>query len=232
MRVCCVVAGRTKEALESQGYEIISLAQNAQLRMQQGAGSPVSRNGNWTREGVLYVPKKGAFLTRNSPIMQNAKEATQAHRKGRDYLLTDEQVEQSLQDSVQLSGNEIPTNRFGENEITNYAFGDQAEAYGKFLREAGIKEMPVYLANVLDEPFARQMWFGGLGGGSGLGGLSGDLYDDLRLRGVLMGAEGTPQNLQDSATKVEAYTPKQISKALNDLGIGGLEAQIFDKLKR
>jgi len=189
---------KAKEALESKGYRIISLEENAKLRMQQGKDHYVSQNGNWTREGVVYAPNKGIFLTKNSPIMANAKEATQSHRKGNEYFLTEEQVEQALQDSVKLSKKSIPTNRFKENEIANFAFGDVAEDYGLFLKDAGIKKMPVYLTNVSDKPFARQLWFRGLdlrsglrGGKSVLFGYDRDLYDDLRLRGVKIGLEKT-----------------------------------------
>ena len=172
------------EALTEQGYEVISLDQNAQLRIQQGKDANISRNGNWTREGVLYVPDKGVFLTRNSPIIQNAKEATQAHREGGDYFLTDEQTEQALQDSVQFSAKDIPTNRFSENGITRYAFGKIAEQYGQFLIEAGIKKMPVLRADLSDKPFARQIWFGVLGVSSELSGNYWGLNSDGMLRGV------------------------------------------------
>lgn len=173
---------KAKEALENKGYKIISLEENAKLRIQEGRNHYVSENGNWTREGIIYLPDKKIVLTKNSPIIINAKEATKAHRNGNEYFLTDEQVEQALKDSVKLSGKSIPTNRFKENEITSYAFRDVAENYGLFLKEAGIEEMPVYLANISDKPFARQMWFRLLDGRSELYG--GGYLDDGRLRGM------------------------------------------------
>lgn len=48
-----------KERLASNGYRIISLQENARLRMQESAGSYVSQNGNCVREGAIYVPGKG-----------------------------------------------------------------------------------------------------------------------------------------------------------------------------
>jgi len=184
---------KAKEALESNGYRIISLEENAKLRMQQGKDHYVSQNGNWTREGVLYAPDKRIFLTKNSPIMANVKEATQSNRKGNEYFLTEEQVEQALQDSVKLSKESIPTNRFKENEIANFAFGNVAEDYGLFLKDAGIKDMLVYVVNEdyinkQNKPFARQMWFRDLDYGSILYGRY--LDDGNRLRGVKMGAKG------------------------------------------
>lgn len=157
--------------------------------------------------------------------MESPKKATNAHRSGNEYVLTGEQVEQALSNSVKLLGKSIPTNRFKDNEITAFVFGDVAEDYGIWLaNEAGIKEMPVYLANVSDKPFARQMWFRDLGGRSVLNGYDRDLDDGGRLRGVKETSEaGSPQKI--------LYSEKQISKALKELGFSGLEKGLIAKLK-
>ena len=173
-----------KKALENKGYRIISLEENARLRINQGAVFLVSRNGNWTREGVIYVRNKGFFLTKNSPIMENPVEATQASRKEIDCYLSDERFEKSLEDSVKLSAKKIPTNRFGENEMTIYAFGEIAEKYGQFLNESGIKEMPVWIASLQEKPSVRQIWFNYLGSRSGLLNVNIHLDFYYRLRGV------------------------------------------------
>lgn len=181
-----------KAELEASGYEIISLEDNAKLRIAKGANREVSLSGNYTKEGFLYVPKKGIFLVRNSPIMANAKEATDCHRNGKEFYLTQEQVEKALADSIEVSGKSIPTNRFGDEELTNYAFGKTAKAYGEFLKQAGINEMPVWLANITDKAFAKQAWLCRLGGsyGSGLDGYGG-LYCRGAVRGVrLASTEG------------------------------------------
>ncbi len=150
------------EALAGAGYRIISLQENARLRMQEGAYATVSKRGNWTRDGILYLPTKGTFLTKNSPIIANAKEATNCHREGKEFYLTEEQVEQATQDSVKLTDIPIPTNRFGEYRMTHYAFGEDAQKYGEFLREAGIIELRVRLTGIQDKPFVRQVWLCGL----------------------------------------------------------------------
>jgi hypothetical protein len=148
-----------KEILAKAGYRVISLQENAQLRMQEGVNSYVSQIGNWVREGAIYAPSKGVYLTKNSPIMENAVEATNCHRKNVEFYLTPEQVEKSLADAVKLSGESIPTNRFKDNETTVYAFGEDADKYGQFLKEAGINSMSVYITGTQDRPFARQVWF-------------------------------------------------------------------------
>jgi len=214
-----------KEALAKEGYRIISLQENARLRMQEGKDAFVSQNGNWTREGVLYVPGKGKYLTKNSPIMANAKQATDCHRKGEDFYLTAEQVEQSLDGAVELTGKSIPTNGFGSSDIAVYAFGEEAQKYGDFLKEAKITEMPVYLASMENKPFARQIWFRSLGGWSELYGDGRLLDSDYGVRGVQDSAEGTV------AKKGEVYTPAQMEKALKELGFPGVSKGLVEKLR-
>jgi hypothetical protein len=223
-----------KAMLEAEKYSIISLEQNARLRMQEGKDAYVSRNGNWVKEGFLYVPKKGKFLTKTSPIMDNSVEATQEHRKGNEFYLTDAQVESGLANSVKLKDRDfsIPTNRFGEDEVTAFAFGNSAKSYGNFLREAGIKEMPVYMVdNIGDKPFVRQAWFFGLDYVSRLGG---DWYlnDDGRVRGVSEDALASEPKVltAEGGSQPILYSQTQISKALGDLGFSGLNEGLLKKL--
>ena len=162
-----------KTELEKEGYQIISLEQNAKLRIQEGKDAYVSQNGNWVKEGFLYIPNKGKFLAKASPVMAYPVEATEAHRQRKEFYLTDEQVEVSLKDSLKLPNKDfsVPTKKFGEEGITAYAFGDSAQNYGNFLKEAGIKEMPVWMVdNPGNKPFVRQAWFNWLDGGSRLNG--------------------------------------------------------------
>ena len=219
---------KAKETLEKAGYRIISAEENAGLRVQEGAESGISQNGNWTREGFIYVPKKGIFLTKNSPIMENPTEATNANRQGELYFLNDSQVESSLVNAVKVSKTEIPTNRFADEEITSYLFGKNAKQYGQFLKGQGIDEMPIWLANLQDKPFATQLWLHGidLGLRSGLNGNIRYLYFDSRMRGVRDG--------KADAKKIgESYTPAQIKRALEKAKLGkGIEKLIFEGLKQ
>ena len=176
-----------KAELESNGYDIISLEQFAKLRIAQGEGSHVANYGSYAKEGFLYVPQKGIFLVRNSPILANAKEATACHRNRKEFYLIQEQVEESLANSVQFKdASSIPTNRFAEDERTAFAFGETAGKYGEFLKKVGIKEMSVYLTNLEKKPFARQAWLRRLGGGdrSVLVGVSWNLGYYGSVRGV------------------------------------------------
>ena len=176
-----------KAELEANGYNIVSLEQFAKLRIAQGKDSHVANYGSYVKEGFLYVPQKGIFLVRDSPMLANAKKATDCHRKGEEFYLTQEQVKESLINSVQFKdASSIPTNRFAEDERTAFAFGETAGKYGEFLKNAGIKQMSVYLANIEEKPFARQAWLRRLDVdfGSGLGGGSGGLLCYNAVRGV------------------------------------------------
>jgi hypothetical protein len=221
------------KALKKEKYNLISLEENAQLRIQEGKDAFISQNGNYVKEGVIYLPSKEVYLTKISPIIQNAQEATECHRKGKEFYLNKSQTEKALKDAVKFPKNsnyEIPTSEFGNDAITAFAFGKIAKDYGNFLKEAGINAMPVWLASCENKPFARQMWFGRLGSvdGSGLDGGRGLDCSNSRARGVRSNAEGVAQKISN----VESYTPKQISSALKGLGINGLEKQILESLRK
>src|SRR4030065_585831 len=176
-----------KAELEQDGYHVISLEENARLRIQEGKDSYVSQNGNWVKEGFLYIPRKGKFLTKTSLIIVHSEEATKAHRSGNQFYLTDEQVEQGLADSLKLKdrGFSVPTKRFGDDELTVYAFRNSAQVYGDFLKDAGIEEMPVWMVNNIgDKPFARQAWFDRLDYGSRLVGYVRFLVGGIGMRWV------------------------------------------------
>ena len=181
-----------KKDLEDAGYGIVSLEQMAQLSIQEGKDSFIAKNGNWTREGFIYIPKKGAFLTKNSPIMTSVEEASNCVDYHKQFYPTSEQVEKALEDSCKITNKVIPTSRLAEEELTVYAFGKQAKNYGEFLKEAGIKNLNIYTANMQDKPFAMQAWLGlernfylnGHGRGRGGRGYSGGLAWEQVARGT------------------------------------------------
>jgi hypothetical protein len=200
-----------KKEMEAQGFAEIDLSRNAQLRRLQGKDAFVSRKGNWVKEDVVYVTGKGKYLTRVSQISANPKKATDCHRNGNDFYLTPEQVEQCLADSVLLSLKAVPTDRFGDDDITTYAFGKEAKEYGLFLKEAGIIEMPILTTHLQDKSFARKAWLCMLsdGDGSGLDGDDRSLLCCSRVRGVFDSAEGTARNLNDYLAQLQKTADEQ-----------------------
>ncbi len=187
---------RAEEALKSKGYRVISLEEQAGLRMERGISYSISSTGNWVREGFIHIPKKGVFLTKDSPIMANAKDATDCHRNDKEFYLNDEQVEKSLANSVKVTDNSanivcinIPTRGFGYEAITNFAFGKNASAYGEFIHdEYGIYDIGVCFAHASDKPFARPTFLQGVDACEFSSGLSGlfdrNLSRNLRMRGI------------------------------------------------
>lgn len=169
--ISAAVAAPFDEAVKTlrlNGYGLISLMQLAQLRMQKGRNSIVSSEMNYTREGALYIPKRGGFLVRESPIINFCEEATQADRAQNEFYLSAQcQIDQALLDSVILpkSKTDIPTRRLGENEIGVWAFKDQAKSYGEFLSDAGVLKFPVFVVDKefvyeQGQAFVKQVIFG------------------------------------------------------------------------
>ena len=155
-----------KFELEKAGYHIPSLEENACLRMQEGKDSQISKNKNLVREGVLYLSHKEKFLVKISPIMFNPIEATRVHKERSEFYLGDKEIEIFLKGSLKIPEDHffIPTKRFGEEEITVYAFGNYAQDYGNFLKDAKIEKMPMWISanSIIERPFARQIYFMGL----------------------------------------------------------------------
>jgi hypothetical protein len=161
------------ELLQSEGYHIPSLDELAKLRMQEGRESNVSKNGDSVREGVVYLSKDDNRLVRKSPLLDFVQNIFRADRESRKiYIPIEKAIEKALVDSITFpaTNTEIPTNRFGENELTVWAFGDskKARAYGDFLKDAGIDKMPIRAINQYNNnrklPFVNQLWLYGLEG--------------------------------------------------------------------
>ncbi len=160
---------RALETLQNKGYEVISTADNWRLRTEQGEYTPISINGNYVREGRIFTKRNKSKIVRNSPILLSAREATQAQESGNEFYPTEQQMIDSLEDSIEFPSNRarIPTNRFGENKLTVWlAQGDTrlAKNYGLLLGDVGITEVNMKdVTNNLrisrgERPFVRQLW--------------------------------------------------------------------------
>ena len=90
--------------------------------------------------------------------------------------------------------------------------------------------MPVYLASLEDKPFARQLWFRYLDGGSELDSNNRNLNYDCRVRGVRSSGEASAQKISEGSQS-ELYTPEQIRTALGKANLSGIEAILFKSLK-
>jgi hypothetical protein len=200
--------------LSAEGYKLISLQQNARLRIEQGKDAVVSRKGNWVREGAIYIPGASHVLfVRESPVLEMPEQATQAHRQGKEVYITSGQLVKAEQSSIKIPYGQknIPTERFKDEALPVWAFGDKAEDYGNFLREADIIKVNFLLIckGFVDKqtgPFSYQIWFEDIGSGFSLNGRTDLIFNCCNtsrgVRGdvVATSAEGMQKNLEDRVT--------------------------------
>ena len=191
------------QTLEQQGIRTpINARDLAYARIQEGRASPLCNCGSYVREGVLYVPDKTLFI-RNSLLLRKkvSEQAVEAHRSGNEFYVDEKFVKQYQEQAEKdkdkepqkrkvltlnkMKTFEISTDKFTDEELTLWLFGDQTEDYGNFLRENKINEMPVYLSGNSDRNFANQLWLSYLDGRSYLSGDIGNLYNSDDVRGVL-----------------------------------------------
>jgi hypothetical protein len=171
--------------------------------------------GSWTMTGDLYIPKHLAgketiVLLKNSLVLEDPDGATNAHRKEQEYLVDNDKAMDILEKAKKGSDNylmlqstkSIPTNRFGEEAVPAFLFGDKASNYGLWLRakkkgriENGgiIKKMPLKFdsagyINKQAGAYANQLWLGGLLSNSNIVGNNRYLCSD-RAHGVQLTAE-------------------------------------------
>jgi hypothetical protein len=170
--------------------------------------------------------------------------AVASHKRGNEYILPDNfnvdaHLEQVGKDNyfVLTDTTPIPTNRFGEDERTVWAFQDQAKGYGEFLKDAGISASNIWMYTGNDKhidgqkgPFANQLWLRWLANDSNFFGNSGILGSSSRVRGVRYdNAAGVAQKNSDH------YSPQQFFDALDKAGLtvkGDLEKTILATLRK
>ncbi len=181
--------------LEEASYRVISLAENAQVKVQQGPGAFRTDVGNFVREGVMYIPGGKNFLVPVSPILNNPQRAVQAHAEGKEYEILPTEVKPYILDRIEFpqTTTKVPTDRFGEEEYMIEMFGSRdlqkAREYGEFLHSLGIREIPIY---VLDQgyvkrqrtPFVRQLWFSSLREQSATVANDRSLHEEVRVGGI------------------------------------------------
>ncbi len=210
------------ETLGSHGYSIISLRENSLLRIQEGFQSNISRKGNWTREGFIAIPKKGIYLTKNSPILSSSQEATKNHRNKEEFYPIEEQIENALENSYKMGNEKIPAKRLGESGEGIYLFGDCAESYGEFLQNFGINEISIVPPRPLKKTIAKQIWFRGLKGNSVILGDGGNLFYHDTVRGISyrdqnkFSKEEVHRAIKDSIPELERIIIETLDKKISN----------------
>ena len=218
----------SEAVLNGKAGNLITLKELAYARITEGKDSSVSTNGSYVREGSLFIPKapnKRIWL-RESVIPQNASGAVEAHRKGKEYLVPQgfnvaKHLESIGKDNyfVLSDTTPVPTDRFGEDERMQWAFGDKAQAYGQFLADAKIKNLNIWMYTDKDshidsqeKPFANQLWLHRLDDNSNIDGDARDLNNSNWVRGVRY------ENAVGDAPK-NMYSISDITSKLHKIGI-------------
>ena len=195
--------GKALDQLRKTGAETITLRDLAYARIREGAESHISQHGSYVKQACIHMPRNKIIFTNNSPILEidsvlwaikdyrlkfefNVDAKSYLEQAEEDKSKSPEQRRTIMFDSARYFS--IPTNRFADEELTRWAFKDQAKQYGEFLRENGVNKISGIFVNVdsSKEPFARQLWLCRIndGGRSVISSNDHDLGNDCMIRGL------------------------------------------------
>jgi hypothetical protein len=222
--------------LENAGYQVISLEENAKLRVREGLDSEVCTKGNYVMEGVIYTSDRGVFLTKKSPII----DAYRDRNKGWSvfdvsFPILPSQVEDALTHSFKVSDGGtgqninklIPIERIPDDPLCVWVFGTSVKDYSELLKEAGHREMRFWgwfdfdgNSKNLNHPYAKQIFF--------------QSVSKLRSWHDFFSAGLTIEGNKVRGIKhiKEHYSPEQISQSLRTLNLTGLEKSILSNLRK
>ncbi len=186
-------------AVYKEGAKLISPEQLARSRIKSDKGGSFWQNGSCVNVGVVYANNQIILVKNGGPVVENAKAATEAHRKGIEYLIADDVANKYV--SLAQKGDKsvfvvkdrknISTDTFAKSDLAVWLFGSKelTKTYGQSLKNKGVKEMPLYFdseEHIKSQkgPYANQLWLGSLANYSLLNGYSGALPNYSRVRGV------------------------------------------------
>ena len=240
------------DSLKAVGAELISPEKLAKYRAKSNKNSSLWQNGSYVNVGVIYANNQIILVKGKSPITESsetAKAATEAHRKGIEYLIAGDVANKYV--ALAQKGDKsvfvvkdrksISTGSFDKSDLAIWLFGSKkfAKAYGASLREKGVKEMPLNFNNEeyikrQEKPYANQLWLGSLGFGSLVNGCSRSLDCGSGARGVRSKktAEGSrAANLPYTKPYTNTQLEKQIALA-NAVKAGSLPNSKLENLVR
>ncbi|MBI2629114.1 hypothetical protein HYW74_03455 [Candidatus Pacearchaeota archaeon] len=197
-----------KELIEIEGFYIPSADENARLRIQEGENAFCSNNGNWVKEGPLYLRRDNTRLLRTGLPYLHPREATEAHKTGEYTSLEKEDIEKGREEGLKVKNSDLdkgglikmPTDSLGSDKYGLWFFGGEkgtdaekskrAQNYGDFLLNSRfeIKDISIkldkqeYTDKIGDH--ASQLWFNRLDNRSELNGSNWFLHFDSGVRGV------------------------------------------------
>ena len=236
------------QSLKSLGISPISLRDLVYARIKEGSISSLSNDGSYVKQGIISGRNQLPLIVENSPLLNRelAIEAVASSGDGEYFRLQDKgryekiliQADQEKKKDPEKrkililpSMTNFTISRTENFDIARGLLKDQAEKYLSFLeKDKGISVINFYvidphIVKKSENPIITQLWLGSLGNKSGFDGCR-SLYYGCRVRGVLK------KTGEASSQKIEAYTPKQIARALRSIKFSGLEKQLVDVLKQ
>lgn len=209
----------------------ISVRDLAVARIEKGKKHSLSQNGSYTREGILYFQDAYPILALSSPLLnlKLVRQAIQANRDGRYFSTQDGEVYEKFARLAEDGKTQEPEKRKAVylpkinctltktnedfNRILETLFKETIDDYLQFNGQG----IPFYLVGqdtvkAQKGTLLTQMWFGNLGGGSGLDG-SRDLYLGCRVRGVL-----SSERANASEAQKVSYNPKDVNAIKKEIG--------------
>lgn len=200
------------DLLAAANLSLIPAHINTHLRRKLGPQAFISKNGNYTAQGIFRT-NSGLHFTNNSPVLVHPREATAAHRIRKPYIAPTEDITRALTDAVEITEEVIPLQELPATPIGQFLFREEAEPYARFLWDyTNIREISICVSLVEGE--AVQLWFGSLGAKCRLGGSHGLSY--CTVRGVRVSTAGASPNSK-------LYSPEQIIAAFEKQKLPGLE---------
>ncbi|MEK6909202.1 MAG: hypothetical protein AABX23_04080 [Nanoarchaeota archaeon] len=240
--------------LKKIGHKVITLRENAKLRIQQGKEADISQNGNYVMQGNVYLQGETGIIVAESPYLTNAtmlRKAIKENNQGRYFSTPNRKLYDQFHKQAQEDTSKDPRERRAvfmpsdgrfaisqrENpEIFEFLLGEFGQSYLEFVKQDSLDFFPVSQETLksYSGTVPTQLWFG-LGGGRSY--LVGDFYLDLgglRVRGVRSVVSATGANTSQISIPqgIELYTPSQIAEALEGMKLTGLEAQLMKKLRK
>ena len=212
--------------------------------------------GQWVADADIHQRRDSAVVLlvdgAHNPILQNIVEATNCHRNGKEFYLNARFVDQLRQlakkdprdaiksgvlalprprkseilGSSEINPFEVPADRLAEEVYFQFRLRDEAKPYGKFLKDAGISKVTVYLVSENSAkdpehngiPFARPLWVRYLDYGSEFYGNYRNLDSNGCVRGVRASAvSAKPQKiseLESICRKYKVTSPVELKRAL------------------
>ena len=214
------------------GARLISPRDEAYARLQTiGKDNIGEDDGTRTRAGFDYAKEQLPILRLNSRLLNPAlaKKAVKSNRANAYFHTeTTEEYEQSLKQAekdmskepskrsaVVLPSRDNFTMSDKENwEVLEAVLKDQAEPYFKFNGPITVYPVDKKVVDAQDGTIETVLWFRNLRNWSDFSGISWDLGNAYRARGVRESAEGTAKISKQS---INSYTSKQAQKYLKIL---------------